>query len=350
MFSVKLSRLLSNLIGVMYCFCTYFDKNYLLRGLALYRSLERCCPSFRLWILCMDTESYDVLSRMNLPSAALISLADFERGDDQLLAAKGNRSLVEYYFTCTPSLTLYVLSTSPGTENITYLDADMFFFSDPAPVFDELGDGSIALIGHRLPPFLRHLEATGIYNVGWITFRRDENGLAALRWWRERCIEWCYDRVEETRCADQKYLDDWPERFKNVVVLDHKGANLAPWNVANYTLLSGDGSVTVDGERLVFYHFHGFRRLSGRLYDPGLSPYRGKLDGIMRDAIYAPYLREIVTLRRELRERYGYIASLDSIRTHILPVRLYRKLKHGLTVLRSIMCPDRFVSEPGDRE
>ena len=81
-----------------------------------------------------------------------------------------------------------------------------------------------------------------IYNVQFMTFRRDARGLEALHWWRDRCIEWCYYRVEDGKLGDQKYLDDWPERFDGVHVLEHPGGGLAPWNVENYELARRNGS------------------------------------------------------------------------------------------------------------
>ena len=79
----------------------------------------------------------------------------------------------------------------------------------------------------------------GIYNVGWVSVRRRDDGIAALRWWRERCIEWCYDRVEGDRFADQRYLDRLPELFAGVHVIEHLGANLAPWNFADLPASNG---------------------------------------------------------------------------------------------------------------
>ncbi len=57
-------------------FCTYFDRNYLPRGLALYRSLQRHCPAFQLWVLCMDRVCYDVLAKLGLAGVHPIALAD----------------------------------------------------------------------------------------------------------------------------------------------------------------------------------------------------------------------------------------------------------------------------------
>ena len=122
----------------MYYFCTYFDSNYLTRGLALYRSLVRHAAPFRLWVLCFDDLAYETLQRLNLHEVVPISLRDFEDGDEELLQAKGNRSRIEYYFTCTPTLPLYILRNCSEVDVITYLDADLFFFSDPSPIYEEL--------------------------------------------------------------------------------------------------------------------------------------------------------------------------------------------------------------------
>ena len=108
------------------------------------------------------------------------------------------------------------------------------FFSDPEPLFQELGDGSISITEHRFPEFWKHYEVCGIYNAGWACFRRDENGMQCVQWWYEQCLDWCYDRVEDDRYSDQKYLEKWPVLFNGVVVLQNKGANTAPWNVPRY--------------------------------------------------------------------------------------------------------------------
>ena len=187
-------------------YCTYFDRHYLLRGLALYRSLQAHGEPFTLWVLCFDAESCDALRRLDRADLVPIPLDDFERGDAELLAAKQDRSRVEYYFTCTPSLPRYILDRSPQVDLITYLDADLFFYASPEPIFDELGDGSILIVAHRFPPGRPHLWLSGIYNVGLLAFRRDARARECLEWWRARCLEWCYDRMEPGRFADQKYL------------------------------------------------------------------------------------------------------------------------------------------------
>jgi hypothetical protein len=283
-----------------YYFCTYFDRNYLGRGLALYDSLRRHCKRpFRLWVLCFDEESYSVLIRLGLENVQPLSVEEFERGDDALASAKAERTRVEYYWTCTPSLPLYILRHNPQVEVITYLDADLYFYSDPEPIYQEFGQQSVLIIGHRFAAQYTHLaEGAGIYNVGLLAFRRDSLGLSALRWWRERCLEWCYARVEEGKFGDQKYLDDWPERFQGVWVLRHKGAGLAPWNLPRYSIEFHDGGVGVDGEPLIFYHFHGYQRINRWISRPAGLTYRFSTDQIGR--LYLPYAAALRKAERKV--------------------------------------------------
>lgn len=324
----------------MYYFCTYFDHRYLTRGLALFRSLKQHCPAFRLWVLCMDSICYDVLSQLGLSDIYLIALEDFERGDGELLRAKKNRTLIEYYFTCTPSLPLFILNNYPEVDLITYLDADLFFFADPAPIYEEMSDRAIAIIGHHFPPNLRHLEQYGIYNVGWLSFKRDAHAFVCLQWWREQCIRWCYDRIEEGRFADQKYLDKWPSLFQNVVVLRHKGANFAPWNLGNYKIHTDGNCLWVDDEPLIFFHFHGFKQIKDWLYDPGLTFYDVKPSKFVLRGIYGLYIKALLDVKCQF-STFLQNNSLDSLRYQILKSRLLPQyvpvLNRALKKLRTLL-------------
>jgi hypothetical protein len=259
----------------------------------------------------MDRACYETLFQLKLPNVHLIALEDFEAGDEKLLRAKENRSLIEYYFTCTPSLPLFILDRHPEVDQITYLDADLFFFDSPIPLYDEIGVNSIAIIEHRFSPNLRHLRTCGIYNVGWLSFKRNEHALACLQWWREQCIKWCYDQVEEGRFADQKYLDTWPDRFPGVVVLRHKGANLAPWNVSNYMIREDRGRVWVDEQPLVFFHFHRLEKVNAWLYNHNLVDYGVRISSSVLRSIYAPYIANLLNVSQELLPFFKQ-ASLDS--------------------------------------
>lgn len=278
-------------------YCTHFDRNYLLKGLTLYRSLERHGGDFVLHVVCLDDLTYEMLGHMQLSRVRRVRHADFE--DPELLAVKPTRTIAEYCWTCTPSVPLYVLDHNPEIDLVTYLDADLFFCSSPEPIFHEFGDKSTLIVEHRFSPRFIAYEVNGKYNVQWLTFRRDKDGLATLRWWREKCIEWCFYRLEGDRMGDQKYLDCWPTRFAGVHVLWHIGGGVAPWNFANYRIERVNDSLTVDGIPLIFFHFHAFRQLANGGCIPVAPMYLQ--DGPLPEVVYEPYHRALEQALREVR-------------------------------------------------
>ncbi|MGD1903217.1 MAG: hypothetical protein ACFB9N_13370 [Geitlerinemataceae cyanobacterium] len=296
----------------MYFYCTYFDHRYLPKGLALYRSLQRHVRDFKLWVLCLDRPCYDVLVAMGLPQIAPILLEDFERGDEALAQAKLDRTLVEYYFTCTPSLPLYIFRHHPEVDLVTYLDSDIFFFSDPTPVYAELEGRSIGIIEHRFPPKLAPLAFNGIYNVGWVSFRRDSDGLACLNWWRDRCNEWCHDYHQDGKFADQKYLDDWPQRFGGVAVLQYPGINVAPWNLDTYRIAMQGDRLFVGDRPAIFFHFHGLKALDDGNFDINVSFYHVEQ---LNDAVMFAYRTYIAALQQTQAQVTPYLPEASLTKT-----------------------------------
>jgi hypothetical protein len=252
--------------------------------MVLYRSLAAVCDDFLLRVFCMDRNVERLLSSLALPHVEVIPLEALEAHDPELAAVKPSRSLGEYCWTATPAICLYALENESDLEIVTYLDADLMFHHRPDPLFEELGGDSILITPHRYAARWSGWEARGgTYNVQFVTFRRDVNGLAALRWWRERCIEWCYDRIEDGKFGDQQYLDDWPRRFQSVHVLQHPGGGVGPWNSARYRIRRRNGNLLVDDDPLIFFHYE-----SVQLYHRLLMLRRLALRGRTWGAIDAP--------------------------------------------------------------
>jgi hypothetical protein len=283
----------------MYNFCTLFDTYYLSRGLALYYSLEKNCDNFHLFIFAFNDKCYEVLKKINLPKATVISLKEFE--DEELLKVKPTRNIAEYCWTSTSSTILYVLEKYK-VESCTYLDADLFFYSSPKPIFDEMADASILITEHRYSPRYNKEIKSGKYCVQFVTFKNDESGLKALRWWRERCIEWCYDRFEDGKFGDQLYLDDWTERFEGVHVLQHPGGGLAAWNVQQYDFKKENGILfgieKISGKKfeVIFYHFHYLRFYKNGEIELG----RRTLSDEVLDYFYKPYVKYLDEMKKKI--------------------------------------------------
>jgi hypothetical protein len=284
-------------------FCTLFDSNYLTRGLALNESLASSCAAYHLYVVAFDDNCYQYLQKANLPNLTPIALKDFE--DKDLLRVKPSRSIAEYCWTCTPSIILYCIETYQ-LASCTYIDADMIFYDDPAILFQEMNHASVIITPHRYSRDYDQSKSHGIYCVEFMYFKNDVHGLTALRWWRDRCIEWCYAYLEDGKFGDQKYLDDWPTRFEGVHVLQHPGGGLAPWNIQQYPLSVKNGKIILldPGKQqsypLVFFHFHGLKFYTDKKVSCSGSLY--ELNKNEKGLIYLPYIRKLLLLEKKLYE------------------------------------------------
>jgi hypothetical protein len=282
-------------------FCTYFDHRYAAKGLAMWRSLKKQCAPATLHVLCLDQACLEILTSLNLPDVRLYSLNALEDSDPDLIKARGNRSLVEYYFTLTPCLPLYIFRGHSQIARLTYVDADLFFLQDPQPILDEIGDSAVGLVEHRFSEDLADRARFGRFNVGWLTFRNDPIAFTCLERWREQCLEWCYDRLEAGRFAEQKYLDDWPDRYPRIAIIQHKGANVAPWNLNRFVVSLHDKEPTVDGQPILFVHAHGFEpRSPGRPRELNLEGYGVVETPILLGSIFEPYEEALIEAISEI--------------------------------------------------
>ena len=299
-------------------FCTYCDQGYAARMRVLHESLRAQGEPFRLLVLCFDAATEAVVAAAGDPSLVAVPLAELLAADPGFAAVRAQRSRVEFYFTSTPVLVRHVFNREATAATVTYLDADLFFFGPASAVFAEQGAASVGIVPHRFPPRLAARVIHGTYNVGWVFFRRDAAGLACVEWWRERCLEWCHDRIEAGRFADQGYLDEFPRRFKGVTSLMHPGINAAPWNVDSAELSSVERRPHLGGKPVLFYHFQGIREVAAGWFDPGLRTYRQELTRGLRDQIYGPYLARLTAMQAKLRRDHG-----------IEPVRGYLRVPEG---------------------
>ena len=124
-----------------------------------------------------------------------------------------------------------------------------------------------------------------------------------MTWWQQRCIEWCHARREDGKFGDQKYLDDWPERFRDEVhVLKQGERTMAPWNVAYIY----SGKKKAASLKPVFYHFHGLRIVSHER----ILLYRRYRTGPASQWIYNEYSEAIVQALKWIHGQWGTVPIL----------------------------------------
>lgn len=234
-------------------FVTLFDHAFLIHGLALHRSLSEHCPQFCLWIVCMDRLVQQQLMQINLPNVRLLALEEHET--PELLRVKSSRTRWEYCFTMTPFVPEFVFRQAPHIDRVTYIDADLCFFNSPHLLFEdfEKSGKSVLMTEHGYAPEYEQSEVSGRFCVQFLTFVNNVQAKEILSWWQNKCLEWCYNRAEDGKCGDQKYLDEWPTLFSSsIFIVSRNELMMAPWNAKHLVERHG----TYDP---VFFHFHGFR-------------------------------------------------------------------------------------------
>ena len=128
-------------------YCTLFDSNYLTRALVMYDSMTNSHMDFHLYIFAFDNLVLDFFTNKFIKSnITVVPLSEFE--DDKLLAVKLFRSPGEYCWTSTPSVILYSIKKF-NLDSCTYIDADLYFYTDPNILIQEMNDKSILLTEHR---------------------------------------------------------------------------------------------------------------------------------------------------------------------------------------------------------
>ena len=311
----------------MYNYCTLFDSNYLIRGLAMYESLLKNSSNFHLYILPFDDKSSSILEKLKLINVTIINLKNFET--KELLKIKKERTLVEYYWTCTPSIIKYCFNKFK-LDNCIYIDADIYFFSDPDILIEEMKNKAVSITEHRYSSNLNNSVLYGKYNVQFMVFKNNKNSLQVLEWWRKACNKWCYNRVEDGKFGDQKYLDCWVTKFRGVHEIQHLGAGVAPWNQDNYLIKEKNSKFVISEKKtlkeypIIFYHFHGLKfplrlivkkflqkrllfNLSSRKYN---KKYNWIADGFRIDKrfiklIYKPYIKHLYSIKKNLNKVCG---------------------------------------------
>jgi len=259
-------------------FVTLFDYKFLPQGLALHASLVEHCEDFVLWILCLDSQVERKLKELSLINVRLLSLASLETSE--LAAVCQTRTKAEYCWTLTPWSVQWVFDAEPGVNRVTYIDADMYFFGSPNKILRDFirSQKSVFITEHNYSPENDQSSLSGRYCVQFVSFIRD-GGQVVLSWWRDRCMEWCFNRYENNLFGDQRYLEHFEEVLPGQIYsLGSDPRFQAPWNSSRFC-----------HSDVVVYHFHGLRLMGENCCL--LTDYN--LPQVVLSSLYRPYLRRL---------------------------------------------------------
>lgn len=315
----------------MLSFVTIFDKYYMSRGIVLYESLSTCCcDSFTLYVLAMDGTVAEYLLGLGYDRLRVIPLQDMKETYPVLARLEKERTRGEFSWTLSSFSVQYAIRKF-NLDSCIYVDSDVCFYNDPQILLDGLGDRSVLITEHNYSPEYDQSFFYGKYCVQFMYFKNDAGGNKVLEWWRSRCEEWCYARMEDGKFGDQKYLDDWESRFEGIVYNCRDiGCGVAPWNIQKYEITKEYSRVYITDlisrikRPLVFFHYHALtENENGKWYQPH---YR--LDQKVIDTLYKPYIGQLYDVEKK------YPKGLVEKRGKKVSFSLHERLSHFYSYIK----------------
>lgn len=150
-----------------------------------------------------------------------------------------------------------------GYDKVIYIDNDIFFYESPDFLFEKLNTSSVLLTPHFYPfdptkdqNWLEANYRVGLFNAGFIGV--NSSAKLMLDWWSKCCLYNIKKSFWRGLFDDQKYLDLVPILFENVEILNHKGCNVAGWNLIPSARSHDENKKVILDHKwpLVFIHFN----------------------------------------------------------------------------------------------
>jgi hypothetical protein len=291
--------------------------NYIPHSLILYRSLAQTNPGTRLIALILGEED-----RLE---------AEIQEGPEwifwnRLYSETERRQLVEKYtafeLSCATRGRFHeYLYLQSGAEKWIMLDTDMYILGSLDPIWQSLEENTLILTPHSRNPHQSsdtqvNLIRSGIYNAGFLAFKKCPEAWRAIRWFKERTEELGYAsphrqasgmRGDGHGClfVDQIWLNFMPVFFAGVNSTGAPQWNLGHWNLEDGVLEQDElGRYLFDGHQVVVVHFSGIDLNHPEYVSTHASRYREK-PNFTWAAMAAGYI-EALLCAREAGARIGY--------------------------------------------
>lgn len=248
-------------------FLTYLNVTYLPYFEIQLESLRQHRIHKKVFVICVDELSFDFL-KLAGNDVIPIALSDIEC--TRLKSARSNRNFVEYLWTLTPFCISYVLENHVPV--CTYIDADTEFTKFPNEIFKTILEhpNRVMLTPHYFDHYKQRLSGQhGQFCVQFMNFHRNKHQ-PILEYWKDSVISKCSSSAIDGYYGDQKYVEQFPELFNDLIFVN-ENENLfgGPWNANSISFTETE-----------LFHFHGFRFItdtSFQIYDWSYKIYDSKV-------------------------------------------------------------------------
>jgi hypothetical protein len=236
------------------------------------KSLRSFDQNARFFFFHFEDLSIKQLETFGESGVELYSIRSF-LGQSLFASLADSREYIELLWTLPSVIAKNLVSDFLNSKitDVVYLDADLFFFSSPAQIWEEIPLNEISIVRHNFSARLEfEFPKSGEFNVSWVSFPTTNIGFECASEWAKNCILLCPKSPTLLNgrlvYGDQLYLEDWPTRFKGSLhVIRNLGVGVAPWNYENYEITETK-PILVNSVPLIFFHFssHQFGFLLAR--------------------------------------------------------------------------------------
>ncbi|HXM33743.1 MAG TPA: hypothetical protein VN920_01015 [Pyrinomonadaceae bacterium] len=241
--------------------CTIIAKNYVAFARTLAQSFLSFHPDYKFYVLIVDeyagyiNSADECFEIVNLTDLDIPNLSGFcFKYDVKELCTAAKAHLLEY------------LIREKSVARLIYLDPDILVSASLDGIYDQLGTYDIILTPHLdtdypdddLLPDDGYILRAGQFNLGFIGVNSSENALAFLNWWKPKLFKNCVVDVLHGYFVDQKFIDFVPIFFKNFLIEQDVGYNVAYWNLHSRRISEANGALRCNDGLLYFFHFSGY--------------------------------------------------------------------------------------------
>lgn len=236
--------------------------NYLAQARALGESLAATNPDVKFVVGLVD-----VLVAFEADKTPPFELVELHRiGIPNLDWMRKHYDITEINTAAKPFFFQYFIRENPDCQHFIYFDPDILVFTKLRALHEALQQHDIVLTPHTFTPYPDRklpneadLLNSGTFNLGFLALAKSENTARMLNWWGEKLATQAYSDICRGLFTDQKWMNFTLHFFRKVFIDQHRGHNVAYWNLHERRLSRQNGQWLVnDTEPLQFFHFSGY--------------------------------------------------------------------------------------------
>jgi len=247
-------------MNICFTICT---NSHLGKAKAMADSIIRYNPHYEVVIGLMDRLTSQVQQELLSPHT-IIEVEDIQIPDFEAITKK--YTLFEISCVGKPYFAMYLFEHYPELSELFYFDSDIYFYDTLQSVEQLLDEHDICISTHfthdlvsECQPQMRNFLNAGLYNTGFLGFKRSAETNRFLEWWANRLQHEGFINFAEGMFVDQLWVNFVPLLFKKVWIDADVGHNVGYWNFHERVVTLQEGKYFInDTTPLVFFHFSGY--------------------------------------------------------------------------------------------